>query len=780
MWASCGKNNNAYYAADANGDSWNDDPDEAYEFSSRSDANKAIKSFVDTLNSGVGDHFNWTADKVFITPQFRKTEAKKSEATDVQVSRAQALLDSMDPDQSFSYYDEFDDDIEGVPQTTVLFEAPTAGDKMLTFGVQFLDNKLVSVYVCDDDGEWLDEGTDIDDIKKDPEAWYNSVMSKVSEAKKSEASGSVDAQTFPNITDNTLQVLKKGGHRVLVKTLEDVVADLAYGEAAGSGIFDPSKEVSVKDVLKQTIDDFDNSPLNIGKGLIEQFAVNNKDRLREIYPIALKECDVELSPDFEDTYNSDDLHPFMKWVIVKVADALYNKVSESKQTEGKPDKDCKGKGCDGSDEKCGDKKKEGTQTEGIRKEKKWMLILPSKASVEKESAVLRDKGIPFHVTGTNIFIKPSDSYDETIERLYGPLAELTDVDAVEAKQSEKCVSERAIPGGKAFLQKMSDAGLQDVLDKMFSKGITFELTNTDGPIYAPGYARWNGYEDKRFVGNLYQCMRPQKSGDWEGPIFLGWDKKLDIPYVYAGGVKYEGMFGSRNPFEQFMRDLDTGLSESLKNEDSLADMEIQVRKPGEPWCRWTVTWPEYVKMYKQDAIDRGYPEVRVLKLKPNSNIGVVVDGPEESKQTERRLNPVSIDAITKDDFDAYVAVQRSGKYNMIMDADAAADDADLDIDTYYGIIKNYGALVSKYGRKGESLSESLTLKQKELKDMARFGQAEDITTISDEEAKALRKKGIETIGVSRGTYGMNGALLRDNEGKKYVITSRSSNLFYFV
>lgn len=153
------------------------------------------------------------------------------------------------------------------------------------------------------------------------------------EAKKSEAGGSVDAQTFPNITDTTLQILKQGGHRVSATTLEDVVADLAYGEAAGSGIFDSSKKISVKDVLKQTINDFDNSPLNIGKGLIEQFAVNNKDRLREIYPIALKECDVELSPDFEDTYNSDDLYPFMKWVIVKVADALYNKVSESKKSE---------------------------------------------------------------------------------------------------------------------------------------------------------------------------------------------------------------------------------------------------------------------------------------------------------------------------------------------------------------------------------------------------------------------------------------------------------------
>ena len=77
-------------------------------------------------------------------------------------------------------------------------------------------------------------------------------------------------------------------------------------------------------------------------------------------------------------------------------------------------------------------------------------------------------------------------------------------------------------------------------------------------------------------------------------------------------------------------------------------------------------------------------------------------------------------------------------------------------------------------------SESLSLKQKELKDMVRYGEAEDITTISDAEAKELRKKGIELVGVSRGVYGMNGALLRDNEGKKYVITARSSNLFYFV
>lgn len=85
-----------------------------------------------------------------------------------------------------------------------------------------------------------------------------------------------------------------------------------------------------------------------------------------------------------------------------------------------------------------------------------------------------------------------------------------------------------------------------------------------------------------------------------------------------------------------------------------------------------------------------------------------------------------------------------------------------------------------WGYRESKKSESLSLKQKELKDMARYGEAEDITTISDAEAKELRKKGIETVGVSRGTYGMNGALLRDKDGKKYVITARSSNLFYFV
>ena len=78
-------------------------------------------------------------------------------------------------------------------------------------------------------------------------------------------------------------------------------------------------------------------------------------------------------------------------------------------------------------------------------------------------------------------------------------------------------------------------------------------------------------------------------------------------------------------------------------------------------------------------------------------------------------------------------------------------------------------------------SESLTLKQAELKKMAKYGEAEDITSLSDAEAKELKKSGVELVGISRGIYGMNGALMRGTtDGKLYVITSRNGNLFYFV
>lgn len=77
--------------------------------------------------------------------------------------------------------------------------------------------------------------------------------------------------------------------------------------------------------------------------------------------------------------------------------------------------------------------------------------------------------------------------------------------------------------------------------------------------------------------------------------------------------------------------------------------------------------------------------------------------------------------------------------------------------------------------------ESRSITQRELKRMAADGDAIDITTDMDAAyARELRKKGIRAVDISYGTYGMNGALLRDNDGNQYAITDRSPSLFYFV
>lgn len=64
--------------------------------------------------------------------------------------------------------------------------------------------------------------------------------------------------------------------------------------------------------------------------------------------------------------------------------------------------------------------------------------------------------------------------------------------------------------------------------------------------------------------------------------------------------------------------------------------------------------------------------------------------------------------------------------------------------------------------------------QKQLKQFAALGMAEDITNGTEEHLK------LTTLGLSRGVYGLNGALLEDRAGKKYVITSRNSVLFEYV
>jgi hypothetical protein len=53
--------------------------------------------------------------------------------------------------------------------------------------------------------------------------------------------------------------------------------------------------------------------------------------------------------------------------------------------------------------------------------------------------------------------------------------------------------------------------------------------------------------------------------------------------------------------------------------------------------------------------------------------------------------------ITKEMFDAFNKVRENGKYNMIMNAKEAAEDAGLSMDDYWIIIKNYTELNKKFG-----------------------------------------------------------------------------------
>lgn len=71
--------------------------------------------------------------------------------------------------------------------------------------------------------------------------------------------------------------------------------------------------------------------------------------------------------------------------------------------------------------------------------------------------------------------------------------------------------------------------------------------------------------------------------------------------------------------------------------------------------------------------------------------------------------------------------------------------------------------------------------QKEIKRFVALGVAEDITYLSFDACEALRKThNFTTLNVSMGVYGMNGALLRDESGELYAITSRTSTLFQMV
>lgn len=133
-----------------------------------------------------------------------------------------------------------------------------------------------------------------------------------------------EAMNWINVTDNTKEILENGSEKSSLNTIEDVVADLAYAQAASDTAF--GRPTTAKSILWKAAENFKASELNFDDNgsFIEDFIVNYEDQFREIYPYAVQDCDwLKLDPDFDKTYNSDDKFPFVEWVISQVAKELF-------------------------------------------------------------------------------------------------------------------------------------------------------------------------------------------------------------------------------------------------------------------------------------------------------------------------------------------------------------------------------------------------------------------------------------------------------------------------
>lgn len=98
---------------------------------------------------------------------------------------------------------------------------------------------------------------------------------------------------------------------------------------------------------------------------------------------------------------------------------------------------------------------------------------------------------------------------------------------------------------------------------------------------------------------------------------------------------------------------------------------------------------------------------------------------------------------------------------------------------YYGESVIRKSRSRRYKRMTESSRRKYT--QKELRNLVRTGEAEDITNYSFEEANDLYKRGYDVVGVSSGTYGINGALLKMRDTDELMaICARNSTLMQLV
>lgn len=72
--------------------------------------------------------------------------------------------------------------------------------------------------------------------------------------------------------------------------------------------------------------------------------------------------------------------------------------------------------------------------------------------------------------------------------------------------------------------------------------------------------------------------------------------------------------------------------------------------------------------------------------------------------------------------------------------------------------------------------------QREIKALVKSGAAVDISNHDNNARKELeaREDWLDKVGYSSGVYGLNGALLKDENGRLYAITARNRTLAQIV
>ena len=85
----------------------------------------------------------------------------------------EAGLTDFELDKVFTYVETQVTDVEGYPIETVLFDHIPSHR---TIGVEVDKGEAVSVWVSNQYGEWVDDGTDADDVRRDPKAWFEKTL----------------------------------------------------------------------------------------------------------------------------------------------------------------------------------------------------------------------------------------------------------------------------------------------------------------------------------------------------------------------------------------------------------------------------------------------------------------------------------------------------------------------------------------------------------------------------------------------------------------------------